>query len=1306
MGSNPVLFEDLGNTGDILRGIKTLLDANEKFGKSAEQINERIRASQEKTIEQLRDFKDKITALNIAQKARQTQLKQEASEADKLVRVAKEHAELLARNKAIYDSNTASVNSLKSRMADLKKEYDGLSGAEEKDLARKKAIEAETRALNTVLGEQVLATKRATTATNTAIGSYDRLEQQTKQLWAELKKMPNALDASTGALNKNNKAAVAHYSQIQKNEQALREFNQGLGKHQGNVGNYSSVLQNAGRSALGFTAAVVGMDSALTAIQKATGLALQIESMDSALRVVSLDTDDFNRKQAFLTKTSNDLGIEFDKLEENYVTLSANAKGTALQGKLADDIFKSMSVTGARLKLSNEKLEKGFLAISQMIGKTTVQSEELKGQLSEAIPGASQIMARALGVSTAKLGEMMKAGEVLAVDALPKFAAELERTFNPSHEKRIDGVRANLARLKNEGIEWVRQFRVGEVMDSMATSALNFASTLRTALSPAIKTTVDAFSEQNEKVEDLMNRIPELLKRHDELAFRTNLTAKETDELKRITNQLSEIVPNATYQFDQYGNSLGINRSAVIAFAEAQRELNSALNADALKAQGEAAALALKRIKATRDVLNNKQENVTLSGGGSGLSGAGGQTVTMSLTPQRTAELQKQLKKEGEIINSSAKQIIALGGKLNDEIKNYVKGSGDATLQQMSILDEFNGRLAQKQGVALKLLKEGKYEELKKVQAEIKKINDDLNAILNPSKPAPSAPKKEISESAAKKARQLADRRLREDLQTNRTTASSEVDRLRGLNESGELSDFDFISAKYKARTDAAVAQIERLNKANKQNSEEWKSEYASAQKEITDASSDWYKDRNRLEEEAWNKAVAAAKRAVDNIGDAEARGLKDRMNQLDLHYAEDERKIKENYRDHLITEKRQSEQLRDLKERYLNSLTQEITAAYAKQQSVIAATYDAEIKNLEKLLESSILTEKQKSEARIKIKELELEKIRKLEESDSKKKDGVAGAETKGAGLTSKKTEKEKYDENSDEFADAKAGLQLQLAEDSIAAYYELRRQYREKDLEDIEKKRDAEIAALEKTQGYELLSEEAKAAAKLAIERKYDAQAAQIKRKQAMADKAQAIFSIGIDLAKGIMRNNAAFTPAAAAPLNTLLKILAAIQIAAVAARPIPAFKDGKGLSGFDRYEGPALVGEAGRELWFNDRGVEMVDKPSIKNVGRDDVILPNSLTEKLLSDQNAFAAGNMLHRIGIAQVSSDQMTRNQSRKSSPSPSINYDAMGASVAKHILKLPFDKVEFDGNEFKRSVIDGATKRIIRNGKRRLGDRM
>jgi tape measure domain-containing protein len=155
---------------------------------------------------------------------------------------------------------------------------------------------------------------------------------------------------------------------------------------------------------------------------------------------------------AFVRGEANRLGLDLESTAGAFLKLSASAKGTSLEGQKAQQIFTSVATAGRALGLSADEMSGALTAVSQMISKGTVQSEELRGQLGERLPGAFQIAARAMGVSTSELGKMLEQGQVISDEFLPKFAAELQKTF-PAGEKAVSGLTAETSRLKTAWFE-------------------------------------------------------------------------------------------------------------------------------------------------------------------------------------------------------------------------------------------------------------------------------------------------------------------------------------------------------------------------------------------------------------------------------------------------------------------------------------------------------------------------------------------------------------------------------------------------------------------------------------------------------------------------------------------------------------------------------------------------------------------------------------------------------------------------------------------------------------------------------------
>lgn len=165
----------------------------------------------------------------------------------------------------------------------------------------------------------------------------------------------------------------------------------------------------------------------------------------------------------FVREEAERLGLAFSASAEGFTSLSAAARGTALEGRAAREIFTSIAEAATVLQLSAEQTNGALTAIEQIISKGKVSAEELRGQLGERLPGAFQIAARAMGVTTAELDEMLVAGELLADDFLPRFAAEVRRTFEGDLPTAVDSAAARFNRLGNE---------IEDLKDSVARSGL------------------------------------------------------------------------------------------------------------------------------------------------------------------------------------------------------------------------------------------------------------------------------------------------------------------------------------------------------------------------------------------------------------------------------------------------------------------------------------------------------------------------------------------------------------------------------------------------------------------------------------------------------------------------------------------------------------------------------------------------------------------------------------------------------------------------------------------------------------------
>lgn len=209
--------------------------------------------------------------------------------------------------------------------------------------------------------------------------------------------------------------------------------------------------QIASRSLLamrGGIASLLSIAAVTGAIRDFTQAALSVDAIGGRFNAATGSVEAGTRAFAFARAEALRLGLDLETSAGGFAKLSAAARGTALEGRAAAQIFTAVSEASTVLRLSGDQTAGALTAIEQIISKGTVSAEELRGQLGERLPGAFQIAARAMGVTTSELGKMLQQGRVVSDDFLPKFAAELQRTFGSELASAVRSPQAELNRIK------------------------------------------------------------------------------------------------------------------------------------------------------------------------------------------------------------------------------------------------------------------------------------------------------------------------------------------------------------------------------------------------------------------------------------------------------------------------------------------------------------------------------------------------------------------------------------------------------------------------------------------------------------------------------------------------------------------------------------------------------------------------------------------------------------------------------------------------------------------------------------------
>lgn len=219
----------------------------------------------------------------------------------------------------------------------------------------------------------------------------------------------------------------------------------------------------------------------------------------------------------------------------------------------------------------------------------------------------------------------------------------------------------------------------------------------------------------------------------------------------------------------------------------------------------------------------------------------------------------------------------------------------------------------------------------------------------------------------------------------------------------------------------------------------------------------------------------------------------------------------------------------------------------------------------------------------------------------------------------TAESNEKNRKDqlEQDQLLADAKAAIvdqSFELASEIGNSFTQLRIQQISDELNALEFARDRELEEAEKT-----------GASKDAINKKFDEERKKLQRKQVIAERANALFSIALNTAIGITN---ALSKVVTAPLVPFIAAAGAVQAAAVLAAPIPQFDEG-----IERTpSGKFMVAEKRPELMKHQGKWGLVKEPTMFKNSPGDTIVSGKETDSILGSMADLTGKNMLTDPGL--------------------------------------------------------------------------
>ncbi len=251
-------------------------------------------------------------------------------------------------------------------------------------------------------------------------------------------------------------------------------------------------LNSVFRQAAGLIAVYAGLGGIIRSARSVNETGIAFQGLQTALEAITGSSQGAASEMAFLEAESERLGLNLLETAKSYMQIAAASKDTNLEGQPTRDIFTAIAEAATVLQLSVDQTSGSLKAIGQIMSKGKVQAEELRGQLGDRLYGAFQLAARGMGITTAELDKMLEQGKLISDEFLPRFAAEIRRTFSEGVPQASKNARAEMNRFNNAILEIERSVAMGGFLSGVTDGYRTLTETLS---NPAIQDSAREFGE-------------------------------------------------------------------------------------------------------------------------------------------------------------------------------------------------------------------------------------------------------------------------------------------------------------------------------------------------------------------------------------------------------------------------------------------------------------------------------------------------------------------------------------------------------------------------------------------------------------------------------------------------------------------------------------------------------------------------------------------------------------------------------------------------------------------------------------------
>lgn len=209
---------------------------------------------------------------------------------------------------------------------------------------------------------------------------------------------------------------------------------------------------------------LIGTYFGIRTIQNIINTGARLQMLQQSIKGLTGSGQDWE----FITQQAYKYGVSLDTVATGYRNFFSSARMAGFSTKQIQGMYGDLLLSTRAIGASSEQTGGALLALEQMISKGVVSMEELRRQLGNSIPGAFEIGAKAMNMTTQQFNEFVKSGKLASVDFVPRFIKTLKEQYANGWKDVEQTVAVAQGRLLVSWQEFTQQFVHGEAGKELA----------------------------------------------------------------------------------------------------------------------------------------------------------------------------------------------------------------------------------------------------------------------------------------------------------------------------------------------------------------------------------------------------------------------------------------------------------------------------------------------------------------------------------------------------------------------------------------------------------------------------------------------------------------------------------------------------------------------------------------------------------------------------------------------------------------------------------------------------------------------